>query len=239
MSAVLRWGSMLALGLAVCGCSRPPPPPGAGPRTGHRNEPCRASLFDANPCDGGLVCDDDVCRDCGDAGERCCRLFTCNGGNECRSNGGVRTCGDCGEIGEACCPSDLGSSCADGVRCNTTTNTCEAPFTDPCTGSTPRLFWGRRADGCATSGTVAASVSVDDLSTAQQCARGILGVADVREEAPELHDTCERQPFGFCEEQQRWAFSESDARQCAQAVCGAGCSVVIGDCPADGSGICM
>ncbi len=222
----------LALAGPLTGCSS-----GVDPDVGGgRNQPCQRSTFDARPCDrADLVCDEDrICRDCGGPGELCCRFNTCTGGNECRSNAGVPTCGDCGEEGEACCPSDTGPSCASGFRCNTASDVCEAPMSDPCTGSTPRLFWGRGTDGCATPATVAAAVSVDDFSAAQDCARAILGVADVREEAPTAHDTCERSPFFVCEPQQRWAYDEDDARSCARAVCGSDCDIVLGDCPVGG-----
>ncbi len=225
---------LLAVVLGVGGCWG-----GVPGGTGRQDEGCVNSFLGNFTCEHGLVCDAGTCRACGDVGERCCSFNRCDDGNACRSNGGRRTCGDCGQIGEACCPSDSGLSCETGARCDRDLNICEAPFTDPCTGSTPRVFWGRGADGCALPASFSAIVSVDDFGIAEQCARAILGVSDVRLERPQLFDTCEAPPFGFCEEQRRWAYSVEDAERCAQAVCGAGCPVVIGDCPPDGTGICM
>ncbi len=101
-------------------------------------------------------------------------------------------------------------------------------MTDPCTGSTPRVFWGRWPNGC--SQPTSATVSVDDEGVAEQCARAILGAPEVRDERPTQFDTCERSPFFVCEDQQRWAFDEDDAQLCAQASCGADCDVEVDAC---------
>lgn len=225
-------GALLAGFLGGCGGP-------SAPDDGELGRRCDVNLLGVRVCDPGLVCDNNTCFTCGGPGERCCSLNTCNGGNECRMIDGDNICGDCGELGEACCPSDLGDSCTSGARCNADTYTCEPFFTDPCTGSTPRRYWGRYASTCSHPDTIWADVSVDDEATARECARAFLGDAiEVREEPPTLFDTCERSPFFVCENQQRWAFSEEDAASCAQFLCGTDCDVEVNVCPEDGTGIC-
>lgn len=204
---------------------------------GGEGEGCRNSVFGANPCDPGLVCIDTICESCGDPGEPCCSLNTCNGAFECRSIGGERVCEDCGEPGEMCCPSDLGPSCADGVYCDVESNVCETPATDPCAGSTPREFWGRDSgSGCATGSVI---VSADDLGMAEACAQSMLSVSEVRTTPPTPYEMCEESPFYVCEDQTRYAWSADDAESCAQALCGASCEVQAGMCPGEGRCLSM
>lgn len=198
---------------------------------------CVDDIYDH--CDAGLDCNYSTftCDStCGAEGERCCSMRDpiCDGDLSCVPGAtGHYECSSCGSPGGACC---AGESCPGGGVC--TDGSCMVSDTD-CFGSVTATFGARSpraVDFHCSLGPVTARG--DTLEEARACAESYTGVAGVElvEDISELTTLpfCIHTPFGSArgDTVHTTAWSDDDARDCAEAACGGGClGVEEGVCP--------
>lgn len=226
LARAARWGLtgcfLLGLSLGGVNCSQP-----SDPLAGTEGRVCRN--WPRPQCDNGLECTDGRCSSCGGRNESCCFGSGCDTGLTCEHSRSRddNICSACGDVGERCCDGITRSSlfCNDGAMCDTSGSCVAMPTPGPCSGSVRFNVPVRDTNGCGSIATITSS----SRSSALECADD-LGFNTVPDGVLSSYTFCETPRFGAPANVMVTAFSSSDARRCAQAIC-INCEYTSGSCP--------